>query len=62
MLRRDVIEQAIISAAQQQGATLNGKDLLDIRTGVAASLAAKERHRQRMTAPTYQWQKSAPRR
>ncbi|HEJ7887078.1 TPA: hypothetical protein SMI12_004087 [Serratia liquefaciens] len=62
MLKRDVIEKAIISAAQQQGTTLNGKDLLDIRTGVAASLAAKERHRQRMVAPTYQWKKPAPRR
>ncbi len=62
MLKRDVIEKAIIIAAQQQGSTLNGKDLLDIRTGVAASLAAKERHRQRMAAPAYQWKKPEQRR
>lgn len=43
MLKRDVIEKAIFSAAQQQGATLNGKNLLDIRTGVAASPVAKDR-------------------
>jgi hypothetical protein len=62
MLNRQTIEQALVSAARQQGFTLNGKELLDIRTSVAASLAAKERHRQRMNAPAYQWKKPAPRR
>lgn len=62
MLDRQTIEQALISAAQQQGFTLNGKDLLDIRTSVAASLDAKERHRLRMNTPAYQWKKPAPRR
>jgi len=62
MLDHHSIEQALISAAHKQGVELNGKDLLDLRTGVAATLAAKERHRQRMTAPTYQWKKPAPRR
>jgi len=56
------IEQALISAARQQGVTLDSKDLLDLRTGVAAPLAAKERHRQRMTAPTYQWKKPVSKR
>ncbi|ADW00372.1 hypothetical protein YPC_3938 [Yersinia pestis biovar Medievalis str. Harbin 35] len=28
----------------------------------AAALAAKERHRQRMSAPAYQWKKPTPRR
>ncbi|WP_419236466.1 hypothetical protein [Serratia fonticola] len=62
MLDRQAIELALISAAQQQGLTLNGKDLLDIRTRVAAALVIKERHRQRMVAPYYQWKKPAPRR
>jgi hypothetical protein len=62
MLDRQTIEQALISAARQQGFTLDGKDLLELRTSVAASLAAKERHKQRMTAPAYQWKKPAPRR
>ena len=62
MLDHHAIEQALISTARQQGLELNGKDLLDLRTSVAATLAAKERHRQRMTAPAYQWKKPAPRR
>ncbi|MFT2793581.1 hypothetical protein ACMV5I_26480 [Serratia sp. T13T92] len=62
MLDRQAIELTLISAAQQQGFTLNGKDMLDIRTSVAASLAAKDRHRQRMNTPAYQWKKPEPRR
>lgn len=62
MLSRDVIEKTIISAAQRQGLDLNDNDLLDIRTGVAASLAAKERHKQRMNSPAYQWARPTPRR
>lgn len=62
MLSRDAIEKAIISAAKQQGLELNGKDLLDLRTGVASTLAAKARHSQRMTTPTYQWMKPVKRR
>ncbi|HAT3690814.1 MULTISPECIES: hypothetical protein [Serratia] len=57
MLSRDAIEKAIISAARLQGLELNGKDLLDLRTGVAATLASKGRYRQRMNAPDYQWKK-----
>jgi hypothetical protein len=62
MLKRDQIENTLIAAAQRQGIELNDMDLLDIRTGVAASLAAKERHHQRMGSPTYQWAKPSPRR
>ncbi len=62
MLDRNTLEKTIIEAAHQQGHALNGKELLDIRTGIASSLVAKERHRQRMTAPAYQWKKPAPRR
>lgn len=62
MLDRKTLEKTLIEAARQQGLALNGKELLDIRTGIASSLAAKERHRQRMTAPAYLWKKPAPRR
>lgn len=57
MLNRDDIEVTLISLATKQGLSLNGKDLLDIHTQVAIALAAKNRHRQRMTAPAYQWKK-----
>lgn len=46
MLNRDDIEVTVISLATKQGLSLNGKDLLDIRTQVATALAAKK------TAPT----------
>lgn len=62
MLSPETIEAAVIIAAKQQGKELNGKDLLDIRTGIAVSLAAKERHRRRMNAPEYQWKRPTPRR
>ncbi|WP_114192506.1 hypothetical protein [Edaphovirga cremea] len=62
MVKRELIENALIAVARQQGIDLNGKELLDIRTKVAATLAAKERHRQRMNAPVYQWKKPEPRR
>ncbi|EMX2855231.1 hypothetical protein ACVSUB_16890 [Yersinia enterocolitica] len=51
MLDRHIVELTLISAAQRQGLTLNGKDLLDV------SRTAKERYRQRMNAPAYQWKK-----
>ncbi|MDA5536138.1 hypothetical protein PGS54_14020 [Yersinia mollaretii] len=62
MLSHNVIEMTLINAARLQGVDLDNKDLLDIRTKVAATLAAKERHRQRISAPAYQWTKPAPRR
>ncbi|AOF13173.1 hypothetical protein BED35_21970 [Yersinia enterocolitica] len=62
MLSHNVIEMTLINAAKLQGVDLDNKDLLDIRTKVAATLAAKERHRQRISAPAYQWTKPAPRR
>jgi len=50
-------------AAEQQGHELNGQERLIIRTRLNSALAAKERYRQRMTAPEYHWRKpSTPRR
>ncbi len=57
MLSHNVIEMTLIKAAKRQGVDLDNKDLLDIRTKVAATLAARERYRQRMSAPAYQWKK-----
>lgn len=62
MLSRDVIVKTIISAVEQQGLELNGKELLEIRTRVSTTLTAKERHRQRMNSPTYEWKKPQPKR
>ncbi|WP_446030285.1 hypothetical protein [Lelliottia amnigena] len=62
MLKSDVIESAIAEMATQQGITLSAADKLELRCRVAGTLAAKERHRQRMTAPEYRWSKPAPRR
>lgn len=62
MLSPETIEAALRCAAKRQGETLNGKDLLDIRTGIAETLAAKERYRQRMKSPDYEWKKPVPRR
>ncbi|MGE6304228.1 hypothetical protein [Serratia liquefaciens] len=62
MLTREIIEKVIISIAHQQGTELCAKDLLEIRTEVAATMAEQERYRQRMASITYQWKKPAPRR
>ena len=59
MLQREAIEAVMMELAHQQGQSLNGRDRLDIRTGVAQTIQAKERHRRRMTAPPYKWTKTA---
>ena len=55
MLKRATLEAAVISVAKLQGH--NGQDELIIRTKTAMVLAAKQRYRQRMEAPPYQWRK-----
>ncbi|WP_348521345.1 hypothetical protein [Citrobacter portucalensis] len=57
-----MIESAIVEMAAQEGITLNAADKLELRCRVAGTLAAKERHRQRMTAQEYHWRKPLPRR
>ena len=57
MLDRDNYEEVIKEMARQQGHELNGQDRLIIRTKTAMVLAAKQRHRQRMKSPPYQWRK-----
>ncbi|WP_262261255.1 hypothetical protein [Serratia proteamaculans] len=58
MLDHKTIEQTIALLAKENGVNLDRKDMLEIRTRVAMTLAAKERHRQRMNSPTYYWKKS----
>ncbi|BBV72924.1 hypothetical protein ACNQ05_19795 [Enterobacter cloacae complex sp.6701062] len=48
---------ALEEIASREGHELNGRDHLMVRNRVAACLAAKERHRQRMDAKPYQWRK-----
>ncbi|HHR5804730.1 TPA: hypothetical protein ACS727_000114 [Providencia alcalifaciens] len=52
----------MMELAHQQGQSLNRRDRLAIRTGVDQTVQAKECHRRRMTVPTYQWMKLAPKR
>jgi hypothetical protein len=59
MLDHKTIEQTIAHLAKENGVNLDRKDMLELRTRVAMTLAAKEQHRQRMNSPTYQWEKSA---
>ena len=63
MLKQKKFEAAIEELARLQGHELNAADMLELRWRVAGTLAAKERHRQRMTAPTFLWKKpTSPRR
>lgn len=59
MLDHKTIEQTIVHLAKENGVTLDRKDMLELRTRVAMTLAAKERHRQRMNTPSYNWKKPA---
>ena len=62
MLDRITLELAIQEIARQSGETLDNHTLHTIRNGVAQVLQAKERHRRRMSTPSYQWKKpTAPR-
>lgn len=62
MLKQKKTEAVIEALALQQGHELNSVDMLELRCRVAGTLAAKERHRRRMTTPDYHWRKPAPRR
>ena len=63
MLKPEMLEAAIIATIKLSGHELNGQERLIVRSRVATTLAAKERHRQRIDAKPYQWQKPrAPRR
>jgi len=56
-LSDEAIGIVVTEMARLQGHTLNGQDLLQLRTGIAAVQAAKERHRQRMNTGAFEWKK-----
>lgn len=62
MIDRQTIEMTQLQIARQNGEPLDRHTLYTIRNGVAQALQPKERHRQRMTAAEFKWQKPAPRR
>ncbi|HGY5111003.1 hypothetical protein EB837_06905 [Kluyvera ascorbata] len=57
MLMNNTIEATLLEIARKEGIELNAQERLLIRTRVATSLAARDRHRQRMSAPAFQWKK-----
>ncbi|ENY5963557.1 hypothetical protein ACQHEU_000675 [Klebsiella pneumoniae] len=57
MLRHETLIAAIEVAAELRGFSLNGRERLVVRTKTATVLAAKQRYRQHMGAPPYQWRK-----
>ncbi|MDD9246564.1 hypothetical protein PVM12_21365 [Enterobacter soli] len=59
-LSPELLNITLIEMALQKGHTLNEHDLLELRTRVTAALAAKERHRQRMNASSFRWNKPKP--
>ncbi|AUX74323.1 hypothetical protein [Erwinia pyrifoliae] len=62
MTDRQTLELAVLQMARQSGEPLDRHTLYTVRNGIRNALAASERHRQRMSAPAYQWKKPAPRR
>lgn len=59
MLDQQTLELTLLEIASQSGEPMDRHALYDMRNGIRNALAAKGRHRQRMTAPAYQWKKPA---
>ncbi len=62
MQDQQTIELVMPALIRKSGEPLGKHMLYTIRNGVAQALQAKERHRQRMTAPEFKWQKPVPHR
>lgn len=60
MLKQKVIEAALIEPARLSGHELSSQEQLILRLRISATLAARERHRQRIDARPYQWKKARP--
>jgi len=60
MLDQQTLELTLLEIAKQSGETLDRHTLYNVRNGLRNALAAKERHRHRMIASTYQWKKPKP--
>lgn len=50
-------EEVLIVMARMKGEPLNGNDRLLLRTRIATAMAAKERYRQRINSPAFEWKK-----
>ncbi|WP_413535742.1 hypothetical protein [Rahnella inusitata] len=57
MLDQETLELTLLEIASQSGEPMDRHTLFTVRNDLRNALAAKERHRLRMTAPTYQWKK-----
>ncbi len=57
MLDQQTLELTLLQVASQSGEPMDSQTLYDVRNDIRNALAAKERHRQRMTARAYQWKK-----
>ena len=62
MLDQQTLELTLLEIARQSGEALDSQTLYDVRNEIRNVLAVKERQRQRMTAPAYQWKKPHMRR
>lgn len=62
MLDQQTLELTLLEIARQSGEALDRHTLYSVRNDIRNALAAKERHRQRMTAPTYQWKRPTTKR
>lgn len=60
MLKGRTKEMVIIEMAHLKGLELNVHEMLQIRSNVASSLAAKERYHQRISARSFRWNKPKP--
>lgn len=57
MRSQHTLELTLLQIASQSGEPMDSQTLYDVRNEIRNVLAVKERQRQRMTAPTYQWKK-----
>lgn len=62
MLDQQTLELTLLELASQSGGPMDRHTLYIVRNDIRNALAAKERHRQRLAAPAYQWNKPAPKR
>lgn len=60
MLKQKVIEAALIEAARLSGHELSNQEKLILRSRISATLDARERHRQRINACQFEWNKPNP--
>lgn len=60
MRSQHTLELTLLQIASQSGEPMDSQTLYDVRNEIRNVLAVKERQRQRMTAPAFQWNKPRP--